>query len=88
MARKNRKGRHDTKLDLFDDFDDFEDFDDNLDLERMTRDFLGDEWGSRFDRNDRGTARRKIERRQEMRRLYSELNDWEEFGESENWVSP
>jgi len=88
MARKSRKTRHDTKLDLFDDFDDFDDFDEELDLEKMSRDVLNEEWGDYFDRSQRGSARRKIERRHEMKKLYSELNDWEEFGESESWASP
>lgn len=86
MARKSRK-KQTEKFDLFEDFDDF-DFDEDLDLERLSRDLKSEEWGDFDDRGPRGSTRRKIERRQELKRLYSELNDWEEFGDTEHWASP
>jgi hypothetical protein len=85
MARKNRK-KPTEKYDLFDDFDDFS-FDEDLDLERLSRNLKNEEWGDPYDRSPRGSSRRQIERRQELKRLYSELNDWEEFGETEHWAS-
>ena len=85
MARKSRK-KPTEKFDLFDDFDDF-DLDEDLDLERLSRNLKSEEWGDPYESSPRGSSRRQIERRQELKRLYSELNDWEEFGETERWSS-
>jgi hypothetical protein len=86
MVRKSQKNQTE-KFDLFNDFDDF-DFDEDPGLERFSRDLKGEEWGDYHDRGRRGSTRRQIERRQELKRLYSELNDWEEFGETEHWALP
>ncbi len=83
MARKGRKHTRELDFDPFDDFDDL--YDDDLDLKELSRDFLGSDLDEAPGRGSHGSARRKIERRNEMRRLYSELNDWEEFGQDENW---
>jgi hypothetical protein len=83
MGKKSGKLRRDFELDALEDFDDF---DDELDLTTGTRGFDDSEWDDDpGEKRGRGTARRKIERRREMKRLYSELNDWEEFGLSEDW---
>jgi hypothetical protein len=84
MAKKARKHNREFKFDPYDDFDDM--YDDDFDAKDLTRDFHSTEWGEEnlSDWNGHGSARRKIERRNEIKRLYSELNDWEEFGEDEN----
>lgn len=57
-------------------------FDDDLDLEGAEDDIFLMDWESdeKPGRRGRGDARRRIERHREMQRLYSELDDWEEFG--------
>lgn len=83
MGKKSGKHHRDF---AYDDFDDFEDFDDNLDLNDVSRGLRDSDWDDDVDdKRSRGSARRKIERRREMKKLYSELNDWEEFGLSEDW---
>jgi len=83
MGKKNGKNHRDFDLD---DVDDFDDFDEDLDLAEVTRGFQGSDWDDDLgDKRGRGNARRKIERRREMKKLYSELNDWEEFGLSDDW---
>jgi hypothetical protein len=83
MAKKSRKDTREIEFDPYDDFDDV--YDDDIDLKSLSRDFFSTEWNEPSQRTSHGSARRKIERRNEMRKLYSELNDWEEFGQNENW---
>ena len=80
MAKKG--GKHDRDLDVFDDFDDL---DSDIDLKELSGDTYSADWEDFDEKRDRTDARRKIERRREMKRLYSELNDWEEFGLSDDW---
>ena len=80
-----RSGKQPREFDL-DTYDDFDDFDDDVDMKELSRDFYSSDWGDDYDdKQDRADARRKIERRREMKRLHSELNDWEEFGLGEDW---
>lgn len=83
MGKRSGKGNQDFELDSYDDFDEF---DGDLDLKELSRDFYSTEWGDDFDeKRDRADARRRIERRREMKRLNSELNEWEEFGLGDDW---
>ena len=83
MAKKARNHKRETDFDPYDEFDDI--YDDDLDLKELPRAFFSTEGNEPMQRTSHGSARRKIERRNEMRKLYSELNDWEEFGQDENW---
>lgn len=79
MAKKG--GKHQS--DLEDDFlDDIDELDGDLDV---SPDAYSADWEDFDEKRDRADARRKIERRREMKRLYSELNEWEEFGLSDDW---
>lgn len=83
MAKKARKQTREFEFEPFDDIDDM--YDEDIDLKELSKDFFSTEWNEPTQRSSHGTARRKIERRNEMRKLYSELNDWEEFGQSDDW---
>lgn len=83
MAKKARKQNREFEFEPFDDLDDM--YDDDFDLKELSKDFFSTEWNEPSQRSSHGTARRKIERRNEMRKLYSELNDWEEFGQTDDW---
>ena len=82
MAKKAHRQNREFK---FDPYDDFDDIDDDFDAKILKADFDDSDWEDASEWNYHGSARRKIERRNEMKKLYSELNDWEEFGESESW---
>ena len=71
------------KYDPYDDLDDF--YDDEIDIHELSRDFYSTERDDFYGGDPSITARRKIERRRDMKRLYSQLDEWEEFGESTNW---
>ncbi len=79
MAKKG--GKHQTDLDA-EFLDDIDELDGDIDL---SQEAYGADWEDFDEKRDRADARRKIERRREMKRLYSELNDWEEFGLSDEW---
>ena len=83
MARKLKKQDYDLDFDSFENMDD--DFEDDFDFKELSRDIYSTEWGDYAETEERSSSRRKIERRNDMKRLYSELNDWEEFGEQDNW---
>jgi hypothetical protein len=83
MAKKSRKHTREFDFDPDDIFDDV--YDDVFDLKGLPRDFSSLDWDEPAGQPAHGSARRKIERRNEMRKLYSELNEWEEFGRDENW---
>jgi hypothetical protein len=58
-------------------------FDDDLEFDDDSTDWMDDDgeawWAEEADES-RVSVRRKIERRREKQQLYSELNDWEQFG--------
>lgn len=86
MASKKRKFRQKIDLESFDDFDDYEEiFDEDEDLSDIARDFNSSDWDDDYKADRRMSARRKIERRRDMQRLYSQLDDFEEFGDHANW---
>ncbi len=81
MSKKSRRNRakldphrFEAPLDLMAD-------DDDIDLDHLDGDLDDDDWWSDADAEARMSTRRKIERRRERRALYSELNDWESFGQ-------
>ena len=84
MARKTGKKYRELDFDPYANADDpFGDGE--LDTGELAKDFYGTEWGDDFDTEERFSARRKIERRNDVRRLYSQLDEFEEFGDSPDW---
>ncbi len=86
MGKKSRKKRQKIDLEFDNDFNDL--YDDDFDLEQLSRDIYSTDWGDHeyeYEKNSGSDARRKIERRRDMKKLYSELDEWEEFGSKGNW---
>jgi hypothetical protein len=83
MSKKSRAKRQKVNLE-FDEFDDL--YDDDLNLPEFSSNADKDEWDDYgYDQQFKTDARRRIERRRDMKRLYSELDDWEEFGARGDW---
>jgi hypothetical protein len=79
MGKRARKNYRNVSIENEDDFDDL--FDDDIDANELTREIHSTEWGE--DNSEQGVnARRKIERRKDINKLYSQLDDWEEFGKT------
>jgi len=78
MGKKARKSYRNVSIVDDDDFDDL--FDDEFDADGLS----GESYGASLedqDDKDRGiNARRRIERRKDTKKLYSQLDEWEEFG--------
>jgi hypothetical protein len=84
MSKKSRAKRQKVNLDFDDDFGDL--YDDDFDLDDISRDVDKDEWDDfDYDKRFKTDARRRIERRRDMKRLYSQLDEWEEFGARGDW---
>jgi hypothetical protein len=83
MASKKRKYRQKMKVDLYENYDDY--YDEDFDINDISKDFYSTERDYYVESDDRMTARRKIERREDLKNLYSQLDDFEEFGEPSGW---
>jgi hypothetical protein len=82
MASKKRKYRQKIE---FDPYDDLDFADEEFEIKDIAKDFYSTYSEYETDEDSRITARRQIERRRDMKRLYSELDEWEEFGISDDW---
>lgn len=72
---------HDDDLD-----EDFEgEFDIDLDSEDLPYRMYNDDWDKDDQVPDRFSARRKIERRRDMKKVFSDLDEWEQFGDDNAW---
>ena len=83
MAKKARKKFKELDFDPYDEFDDA--LDEELDVKELSRDTSNGGWDDNYDTEERFSARRKIERRNDMKKLYSQLDEWEQFGDRADW---
>jgi hypothetical protein len=82
MGKKARKKHRELEFEPMDEFDDL--YDDELDVRELTGS-ADSEWGEYYDSEASFSARRKIERRNDMKKLYSQLDEWEQFGDRADW---
>lgn len=83
MGRKARKQSFED-FD-FDPYDEYDDGDDELsDFADLARDFYSTEWEDPSGYQGKLSTRRKIERRNELKELYSQFDDWGDGFELEN----
>lgn len=78
MSKKSRQLKQ--KLRILDLEEQEDTFDEDFDLDDLSRDIYSTEWGNDWESDEGFSARRKIERRRDREKLYSELDDWESFG--------
>jgi hypothetical protein len=83
MAKKARKKYKELDFDPLDEFDDL--YSDDLDVKELSREIQQGGWDDYLDTEERFSARRKIERRNDMKKLYSQLDEWEQFGDRVDW---
>jgi hypothetical protein len=83
MAKKARKKYKELDFDPLDEFDDL--YSDDLDVKELSREVRQGGWDDYLDPEERFSARRKIERRNDMKKLYSQLDEWEQFGDRVDW---
>jgi hypothetical protein len=83
MAKKARKKFKELYFDPYYAFDDA--FDEEFDVKEVSKDSPNGGWDAYYDTEERVSARRKIERRNDMKKLYSQLDEWEQFGDRADW---
>lgn len=83
MGKKSRKRTREMDFDAYDEWGGA--YDDDFDVNELANDIYSTEWRNGYESEERFTARRKIERRRDMKKLYSQLDDWEEFGSKTDW---
>jgi hypothetical protein len=86
MSKKSRKKHQKFDLEFDDDF--FDGNDNDFDLDQLSRDIYSTEWGSYEERtvsSGKSDSRRRIQHRRDIKKLYSQLDDWEEFGSEGQW---
>jgi hypothetical protein len=83
MAKKARKKFKELDFDPLDEFDDA--YDQEFDVKDVARDSSNGGWDDHYDTEEHFSARRKIERRNDIKKLYSQLDEWEQFGDRNDW---
>ena len=81
MGKHAQKGKHHNDFDPYD--DDYV-FVDELGSDELAKDIFSTDWESNSKAPEPTDARRRIEQREETKRLYYQLDDWEEFGARES----
>lgn len=70
--------------DLDDDFDD--DFDDDLEsISDLSKDFYSTDWEDPAGSERRFSTRRRLERRNDLKNLMADFDDWDEFDLRNEW---
>jgi len=85
MGSKNKSGVQDS--DPYDDYDDYEDeFDDSIgNMKNLSRDIYSTDWEDPLGSESRFSTRRKIERRNDLKALYSNFDDGDELDFGNEW---
>jgi hypothetical protein len=78
MSKKSRQQKQKLRILELEDLE--ESFDDDFDLDELSKDIYSTDWGNDWESDEGFSARRKIERRRDRQKLYSELDDFEGFG--------
>ena len=84
MGSKHKRDLQEFGPDPYEEYDDdmIDDFDDIGDL---TRDFYSTDWENPAGTRRRVSARRKIERRNELKDLFMEFDDWDDDDLRNDW---
>ena len=89
MGSKRRPNKREYDSGTYDDYDDYDDYEDDLDvlndMGRLSKDFYSAEWEDPSGSESRFSTRRKIERRNDMKRLYSQFDDFDEIDLGNDW---
>jgi len=84
MRRKRRSDLQEFDSDPYDEYED--ELDDDLDnLGNLSKDFYSTDWEDPSGPESRFSTRRKIERRNDLKELYSQFDDWDDLDLSSEW---
>jgi hypothetical protein len=90
MGTKHRPNAHEFDSDPYDEYDDYEDYHDDFDdrsddMRKLSKDFYSTDWEDPSGPESRFSTRRKIERRNDLKRLYSQIDDLDELDFGNDW---
>ena len=84
MASKKRPKVRKFESDPYDEYD--EDFDDDMDdIGNLSKDFYSADWEDPASSDQRFSTRRKIERRNDLKALYSQFDEWDDVDLGNEW---
>ena len=84
MGSKRRPNSQEFDSDPYDEYED--ELDDDLDdLGYLSKDFYSTDWEDPSGSERRFSTRRKIERRNDLKKLYSQFDDWDDSDLSDEW---
>ena len=84
MGKRSKWDFEEYDLDPYDNYDSESDSDLD-DISELARDFYSSEWEDPVGSNHRISARRKIERRNELRNLHAQFDDWDDPELENEW---
>lgn len=85
MGSKHKRNTRDFESDSYDDYDVHDDFDDLEDLGYLSKDFYSTDWEDPSGPESRFSTRRKIERRNDLKKLYSQFDEFDDFELGNDW---
>jgi len=90
MGSKRRPDSPDYESDLYEDYNDYDDYEDEFgddvgNLKKLSKDFYSTDWEDPSGSENRFSTRRKIERRNDLRNLYSQIDDIDELDFGNEW---
>ena len=84
MASKKRPKARKFESDPYDEYD--EDFNEDMDdIGNLSKDFYSADWEDPSGSDSRFSTRRKIERRNDLKALYSQFDEWDDIDLSNEW---
>lgn len=89
MGTKRRPKTREYDSDQYDEYDDFDDYTDDLDvladMGKLSKDFYSADWEDPSGPESRFSTRRKIERRNDLKKLYSQFDGYDEIDLGNDW---
>lgn len=90
MGSKRKSRKNDFDAESFDDFDYYDEFDDDFDLSsadmrKLSKDFYSTDWEDPSGHDRKFSTRRKIERRNDLKNLFSQFDDYDDIDLGSDW---
>lgn len=88
MGKKRKPNKDDYDSDSYDDFEYYDDFDEDListDMRKLSKDFYSTDWEDPSGRDRKFSTRRKIERRNDLKELFMQFDDYDDFELENDW---
>ena len=90
MGSKHRPNKQNFDSGSYDDFADYDDIEDEFDMgpddmRKLSKDFYSTDWEDPSGYESKFSTRRKIERRNDLKILYSQFDDLDEIELGNDW---